>query len=105
MLRLAGRARPRRASGAAPQPRVSILVVARNEAATIEYCLQLIGGGITYFATDHGREVAQAMLPALEQPTLNTRNITREKIQAQFAVRLHNQASINLKVNSLATAP
>ena len=64
--------------------------------------LLLVGGGITYFATDHGREVVKAVLPALEQPTLNIRSITREKIQAQFAVKLHNQAPIDLKVDSLS---
>lgn len=63
--------------------------------------LLLVGGVITYYATDHGRKVAKAVLPALEQPTLNIRNITREKIQAQFAVKLHNQAPIDLKIDSL----
>jgi LEA14-like dessication related protein len=63
--------------------------------------LLVVGGGITYFATDHGREVAKAVLPTLEQPTLNISNITREKIQAQFAVKLHNQAPIDLKIDSL----
>lgn len=63
--------------------------------------LLLVGGAVTYFATDHGREVAKAVLPALEQPTLTISSITREKIQGQFSVKLHNQAPIDLKVDSL----
>jgi len=39
VLGLAGRKRARAARGAGPAPRVSILVAARNEAATIERCL------------------------------------------------------------------
>jgi LEA14-like dessication related protein len=60
--------------------------------------LLLVGGGITYFATDHGK----ALLPTLEQPTLNISNITREKIQGQFAVKLHNHTPIDLKIDSLS---
>jgi len=63
--------------------------------------LLLLGGVVTYLATDHGREVAKAVLPTLEQPTLNIRHITREKIDAQFAVRLHNHAPLDLKIDSL----
>jgi LEA14-like dessication related protein len=63
--------------------------------------LLLVGGVITYYATDHGKKIAKAVLPTLEQPTLNIRNITREKIDAQFAVKLHNQAPIDLKIDSL----
>jgi LEA14-like dessication related protein len=59
--------------------------------------LLLVGGGITYFATDHGK----ALLPTLDQPTLNISNITREKIQGQFAVKLHNHTPIDLKIDSL----
>lgn len=35
--------------------------------------LLVVGGGITYFATDHGK----ALLPTLEQPMLNISQITR----------------------------
>ncbi len=59
--------------------------------------LLLLGGGITYFATDHGK----ALLPTLEQPTLTISNITREKIVGQFAVKLRNRAPIDLKIDSL----
>jgi LEA14-like dessication related protein len=59
--------------------------------------LLLVGGGITYFATDHGK----ALLPTLEQPTLNISNITREKISGQFAVKLHNNTPVDLKIDSL----
>jgi LEA14-like dessication related protein len=60
--------------------------------------LLLVGGGITYFATDHGK----ALLPTLEQPTLNISNITRERIKAQFVVRLRNHAPIDLKIDSVS---
>jgi LEA14-like dessication related protein len=60
--------------------------------------LLLVGGGITYFATDHGK----ALLPTLEQPTLNISNISREKIQGQFAVKLHNHTPVDLKIDSLS---
>jgi LEA14-like dessication related protein len=63
--------------------------------------LLLVGGVVTYYATDHGKKIAKAVLPALEQPTLNISTITREKIKAQFAVKLHNQAPIDLKIDSL----
>jgi LEA14-like dessication related protein len=67
--------------------------------------LLLVGGGVAYFATDHGKgikkAVGRAVLPALQQPTLNIQSITREKIQAQFAVKLHNPAPIDLKIDSL----
>ncbi len=59
--------------------------------------LLLLGGGITYFATDHGK----ALLPTLEQPTLTISNITRENIVGQFAVKLRNRAPIDLKIDSL----
>jgi LEA14-like dessication related protein len=60
--------------------------------------LLLLGGGITYFATDHGK----ALLPTLEQPTLNISNITREHIKAQFIVKLRNHAPIDLKIDSVS---
>lgn len=63
--------------------------------------LLVAGGVVAYFATDHGRKIAKAVLPALEQPTLTVRNITREKIDAQFAVKLRNQVPIDLKIDSL----
>lgn len=47
VLVLAGRVRARGASGAGPAPRVSILVAARNEAATIERCLHSLAA-LTY---------------------------------------------------------
>ncbi len=59
--------------------------------------LLLLGGGITYFATDHGK----ALLPTLEQPTLSIHNITRERIRGQFKVQLRNHAPLNLQINSL----
>jgi LEA14-like dessication related protein len=59
--------------------------------------LLLVGGGITYFITDHGK----ALLPTLEQPNLNISNITRQKIQGQFAVKLRNHAPIDLKIDSV----
>lgn len=59
--------------------------------------LLLVGGSIAYFATDHGK----ALLPTLEQPSLNLSNITREKIQGQFVVKLRNHAPIELKIDSL----
>jgi LEA14-like dessication related protein len=80
-------------SFAGRHPAVTVLLVL--------VALLLAGGIATYFATDHGREIAKAVLPALEQPTLNINNITREKIDAQFAVKLHNQAPIDLKIDSL----
>jgi len=59
--------------------------------------LLLLGGAAIYLATDHGR----AMLPTLEQPTLNIRNVTRERIDAQLAVRLHNHVPLDLTIDSL----
>ena len=59
--------------------------------------LLLLGGGITYFATDRGKK----LLPSLEKPTLNISNITREKITGQMVVQLRNHAPITLKVDSL----
>jgi LEA14-like dessication related protein len=59
--------------------------------------LLLLGGGITYFATDHGK----ALLPTLEKPTLSIRNITRERITGQFKVQLHNHSPIELSIDSL----
>jgi LEA14-like dessication related protein len=59
--------------------------------------LLLLGAGITYLATDHGK----ALLPTLEKPTLNISNITRERIKGQFMVKLHNHAPIDLKIDSL----
>ena len=60
--------------------------------------LLLVGGGITYFATDRGR----ALLPTLEQPTLNISRITREQIKGQFLVKLRNHAPIDLNLDSLS---
>jgi len=62
------------------------------------FCLLLVvGGGVAYFATDHGK----TLLPSLENPTLNISNITREKITGQMAMHLRNHAPITLKVDSL----
>jgi LEA14-like dessication related protein len=60
--------------------------------------LLLLGGGITYLATDHGK----ALLPTLEQPNLSIRNITRERITGQFVVRLRNHSPIELAIDSLS---
>ncbi len=60
--------------------------------------LLLLGGGITYFATDHGK----ALLPTLEKPTLSIQNITRERITGQFKVQLHNHSPIELAIDSLS---
>ena len=57
----------------------------------------LVGGSIAYFATDHGK----ALLPTLEQPTLNISNITREQIKGQFLVKLRNHAPLDLQIDSL----
>lgn len=59
--------------------------------------LLLLGGGIAYFATDHGK----ALLPTLEQPTLSIHNITRERIGGQFKVQLRNHAPLDLQIDSL----
>jgi LEA14-like dessication related protein len=59
--------------------------------------LLLLGGGITYFATDHGK----TLLPTLEQPTLSIHNITRERITGQFKVQLRNHAPLDLQIDSL----
>jgi LEA14-like dessication related protein len=59
--------------------------------------LLVLGGGIAYFATDHGK----ALLPTLEQPTLNISNITREKITGQMVVQMRNHTPIELKIDSL----
>ena len=59
--------------------------------------LLLLGGGITYLATDHGK----ALLPTLEQPSFTSSNITREHIKGQFLVRLRNHAPIDLRIDSL----
>ncbi|MGI4742516.1 MAG: LEA type 2 family protein [Janthinobacterium lividum] len=60
--------------------------------------LLLLGGGITYFATDHGK----ALLPTLEHPTLSIQNITRERITGQFKVGLRNHSPIDLTIDSLS---
>lgn len=48
--------------------------------------LLLVGGGIAWFATDHGQKllpaVGKAVLPNLGKPSFNVSNITRERIQA-----------------------
>jgi LEA14-like dessication related protein len=80
-------------SAAGRHPALTVLLVL--------VALLLAGGVVTYYATDHGRKIAKAVLPTLEQPTLTINNITREKIDAQFAVKLHNQAPIDLKIDSL----
>ena len=57
----------------------------RHPAVTVLLVLAMLllaGGVVAYFATDHGRKIAQAVLPALGQSTLNISNITREKIDA-----------------------
>jgi len=59
--------------------------------------LLLVGGIITYFATDKGK----ALLPTLEQPTLNISNVSREKIKGQMVVQLHNRAPLTLRIDSL----
>ena len=59
--------------------------------------LLLIGGGVAYFATDKGK----ALLPTLAQPTLNIRNISREKIEGQMVVQMQNHAPITLRIDSL----
>ena len=59
--------------------------------------LLVVGGGIAYLATDHGK----ALLPTLEQPTLDISNITRERIKGQFIVRLRNHAPIDLHIDSV----
>jgi LEA14-like dessication related protein len=56
-----------------------------------------VGAGITYFATDHGK----ALLPTLEQPTLNISQITRERLKGQFMVKLRNNAPLDLQIDSL----
>jgi len=50
----------------------------------------LVGSGIAYFATDHGKD----LLPTLEQPTLNISNITREKMEGNMVVQIRNHAPI-----------
>lgn len=59
--------------------------------------LLVVGGTITYFATNHGK----ALLPTLEQPTLNISQITRERIKGQFGVKLRNHTPIDLAIDSL----
>jgi LEA14-like dessication related protein len=59
--------------------------------------LLALGAGITYFATDHGKE----LLPTLEKPTFTINNISREKIQAQLKVIMRNNAPVDLKIDSL----
>lgn len=59
--------------------------------------LLIFGGGIAFWATDHGK----ALLPTLEQPTLNISNITRERIKGQFSVKLRSHAPIDLQIDSL----
>jgi LEA14-like dessication related protein len=59
--------------------------------------LLVVGASITYFATDHGK----ALLPTLEQPTLNISQITRERIKGQFKVKLRNNAPVDLQIDSL----
>lgn len=59
--------------------------------------LLVVGAGITYFATDRGK----ALLPTLEQPTLNISQITRERLKGQFMVKLRNHTPIDLQVDSL----
>lgn len=76
-------------SPAGRPPAVTILLVL--------LVLLVAGGVVAYFATDRGR----ALLPTLEQPTLNISNITREKIDARFAVKLRNHAPIDLQIDSL----
>lgn len=76
----------------------------RPAAVTVLFVLLLLlvaGGVATYFATDHGRDIAQAVLPTLEQPTLTIGNITREKIDARFAARLRNHTPLDLQIDSL----
>lgn len=80
-------------SSAGRPPAVTILLVL--------LFLLVAGSIVTYFATDHGRDIAKAVLPTLEQPTLTIRTITREKIDAQFAAKLRNQAPIDLQIDSL----
>ena len=60
--------------------------------------LLLVGGRITYFATNHDK----ALLPTLEQPTLNISHITREQIKEQFLVKLHNHALLDLQIDSVS---
>jgi len=60
--------------------------------------LLLVGGGVAYFATDHGK----ALLPTLEQPTLSINNVTREQIKGQFMVRLRNHTPIDLAIDSVS---
>jgi LEA14-like dessication related protein len=60
--------------------------------------LLVVGGGIAYLATDHGK----ALLPSLEQPTLRIRNITREQIKGQFLVKLRNHTPIDLTIDSVS---
>lgn len=57
----------------------------------------LAGGIITYVATDEGK----ALLPTLEQPTLNISNVSREKIKGQMVVQLRNHAPLTLRLDSL----
>jgi LEA14-like dessication related protein len=59
--------------------------------------LLVVGGGITYFVTDHGK----ALLPTLEQPTLHINQITRERLKGQFIVKLRNHAPLDLQIDSL----
>ncbi len=61
----------------------------------------ITGGVVTYLVTDHGRDIAKAVLPTLEQPTLTIRNITREKIDASLAAKLRNHTPIDLQIDSL----
>ncbi len=57
----------------------------------------LLGGGIAYFATDHGK----ALLPTLEQPSFTSSSITREHIKGQFLVKLRNHAPVDLRIDSV----
>lgn len=59
--------------------------------------LLVVGAGVAYFVTDHGK----ALLPTLEQPTLNISNITREQIKGQFEVKLRNHTPIELAIDSV----
>lgn len=59
--------------------------------------LLLVASGVTYFATDRGRN----LLPTLEKPTLNVQNVTREKLKAEMKVGLRNHTPLTLRIDSL----
>lgn len=67
-------------------------------AALVVLALLILGAGITYFATNRGRD----LLPTLEKLSFNVSGVNRETLQARMHVAVRNHTPLTLHIDSVS---